>query len=311
MVANHAGVRWLSADEGGRGLNGALIFAGSLAPVLFFTVTGIGRGVQAASGANRSLWGVLARVAVLFLADAALWLSPATHVGMDFLGFIGLSTLLVEVVNRARRPNAWAAALLGACLIIRFGIGPRLGLSAGHGATNDLLRYLVGDSSLPGFSYAPMPWLAYPLFGLLVGRLAAANAARLRAARAAWAGALAAGALLGFAACLVLARRGMIFFRWGSLSFAYFVFGFAALLGAFALVLAAVRGLPPRAVKTISLPGMASFILVPVHYVLVALLARVLPPESAPRVFLLAVPFVIVAVLALSKIVDRPFPPPR
>jgi hypothetical protein len=308
MVANHAGVKWLPSGQADRGLAGALIFAGSLAPVLFFSVTGIGRGVRAttAGAARRPITDVLRRVMVLVLADAAIWLAPGSFIGMDFLGFIALSTLVIELVNDARRPGVVAAVGVGVCLVARFGVGPHLGLAADGSAFAQVIRFLVGDGTISGFSYAFTPWLAYPLFGLWVGRFVAARANVVRSAhgRRALAVALAVAAALGFSLCLVLAHRHLSFFRWGSMSFAYCVFGFAALFGSLAIVLVAAGRLGPAAVRVLSLSGMASFILVPVHYLLVGILQR-LAPDAVRTGFPIAIPLLIVVVFAASKWLDR------
>jgi hypothetical protein len=302
MVANHAGVGWLPSAQANRGLDGALIFAGSLAPVLFFSVTGLGRGVRATTAARRPFSDVLRRVLVLFLADAALWLAPGSWIGLDFLGFIAISTLVIELVNDASRPGVVAVAGIGVCLIARFGVGPHLGV--GGSTLTQIMRFVVGGGTVAGFSYALTPWLAYPLFGLWVGRLVAARADLVRRYRGRFALALAVAATVGFVLCLVLAHRGLVFFRWGSMSLAYCVFGFSALLGSFSVALLAAGHLPAAAVKLLSLSGVASFILVPVHYLLVAAVYWM-----APNVVTTAFPVVllplILAVFALSKRLDR------
>ncbi len=114
MVSNHAGVSWLSESAWRQGLNGAITFVGSLAPVLFFTVTGLGRGIQAAGRAPKPIADTLRKTLVLFLADAAFWLSPSQHFGLDFLGFIGLSALVLEL-RQGRRPVLAIALAFGAC----------------------------------------------------------------------------------------------------------------------------------------------------------------------------------------------------
>jgi hypothetical protein len=306
MVSNHAGIRWLPSAQADRGLAGAVIFVGSLAPVLFFSVTGIGRGVRAtAAGATRRpITDVLRRVMVLVFADAALWLAPGVLIGMDFLGFIALSTLVIELVNDAQRPGVVAAVGVGACLVVRFGVGPHLGLAANGSAFAQLIRFAVGDGAIPGFSYALTPWLAYPLLGLWVGRFVAARANVVRSTRGRCAVAVAVAAAAGFCLCLVMAHRHLVFFRWGSMSLAYCVFGFSALLGSLSIVLVAAGRLQATAVKALSLSGVASFILVPVHYLLVAAAQRI-APDGVRTGFPIALPILIGAVFWVSKWLDR------
>jgi uncharacterized membrane protein len=307
MVANHAGVAWLSS---GRPANDAITFIGSLAPVFFFTVTGLGRGVQsfgrtpgrAPKPLDDSLW----KAFVLFLADAAMWLSPSRHLGLDFLGFIGLAGLVLELLDRTRRPVATISAAAVACLALRFGLAPRLHLAPDGGGALRLAHFILGDFSVPGVSYPLCPWLAYPLCGWLVGRLGAASADRIRAApdRAAGVAALLSVAGLGF--CLMLFKRHLVFFRWGTLSFAYAMLGFAAVFAGLALVLVAAARLG-RAGGALSLPGIASFVLVPIHYALVALLKPPLRGSLArqPALFPPALLVLVPVVFAASKRIDR------
>lgn len=298
MISNHAGVTWLSDTGWQHGLNGAITFVGSLAPVLFFTVTGLGRGIQAAGRAPKPISDALRKALVLFLADAAFWLSPTQHLGLDFLGFIGLSALVLEVPDRVRRPTVTIGLAMTACLVLRFGVAPRLGLPTDGGLTVRALHFVLGDAGVPGVSYPLCPWLAYPLFGWLVGRYTVGHAEPIRSSRLRSAGLLALLALFGIGLCLAMLRRHMVFFRWGTLSFAFCLLGFTAVVAGMALVLVAVEALPARAVAALSLPGIASFVLVPIHYALIGLTQPALfdllgrQPALFPLLLLLAIPLV-------------------
>jgi Heparan-alpha-glucosaminide N-acetyltransferase, catalytic len=302
MIANHAAVTWL-AESQSRG--GAVSFVGSLAPVFFFTVTGLGRGIQAATGRARNpLSDSLRKGLVLFIADAALWLSPDQHFGLDFLGFIGLSTVVLEILDRTRRPVSTIAVTTMTCLALRFVLAPRLGLPPGGGAFNQALHFVLGDASVAGVSYPLCPWLAYPLSGWLVGRFAGARADRVRASRGRSALILAGLATGGLALCVVMSRRHMIFFRWGTLSFAYCVLGFSVVIGGMALALAAVQFLPAALIRILGLPGIASFVLVPIHYELIGVI-RPLVMDQGGSVFPLALLALAPVAMALSKWIDR------
>jgi hypothetical protein len=264
----------------------------------------MGRGVSA--GGGRPIRGALLKVLVLFLADAPMWLSPQSYVGLDFFGFIGLSTLVLELVGSSRRPGLYAALGALACLALRYAIGPLLGLREQGSALVQLGRIIVGERTIPGFSYALVPWLAFPLLGMWMGRLAASHAAGIRASRGKAAIVLGAIGLLGLALCAALAHRGLTFFRWGTMSFAYCLFSFSALCTALALALAAAgtERLRPALIEAMSLSGVASFALVPLHFGLVAV-ARACAPDVVRAAFPLAVVVLIVAVFAASKLVDR------
>jgi hypothetical protein len=307
MISNHAGVTWLSESAWRHGLDGAITFVGSLAPVLFFTVTGLGRGIQAAGRAPKPISDALRKALVLFLADAAFWLSPSQHLGLDFLGFIGLSALVLELLDRTRRPTTTIALAMTACLVLRFGVAPRLGLPADGGLAVRGLHFVLGDAGVPGVSYPLCPWLAYPLFGWLVGRYAISHAEPIRASRLRSAGLLSALSLFGIGLCLAMLRRHMVFFRWGTLSFAFCWLGFTAVVAGMSLVLAAVEVLPARATAALSLAGIASFVLVPIHYALIGLaqpaLLDLLGRQAAlfPVLLVLLVPLVFL----ISKAIER------
>jgi uncharacterized membrane protein len=307
MISNHAGVSWLSENAWRHGLDGAITFVGSLAPILFFTVTGLGRGIQAAGRPPKPIADALRKTLVLFLADAALWLSPSQHFGLDFLAFIGLSALVLELLDRSRRPVPAIALALGACLTLRFGVAPRLGLPADGGIGVRALHLVLGDAGVPGVSYPLCPWLAYPLFGWLVGRYAVGRAERLRAERLRAAGGLAVLTLLGIGLCLLMLRRHMVFFRWGTLSFAFCLLGFTAIGAGIATVLAAVAALGSRSVAALALPGIASFVLVPIHYTLVGALQPSLqdPLARQPMLFPILLVIVVPLVFLICKSIDR------
>ena len=313
MIANHAAVTWLPESGSRGGLIGAIGFVGSLAPVLFFTVTGLGRGIQAAAGRARSpLSDSLRKGLVLLIADAALWLSPDRHFGLDFLGFIGLSTVVLEILDRTRRPVATIAFATIACLALRFAVAPRLGLRPEGGVLVQALHFVLGDASVTGVSYPLCPWLAYPLSGWLVGRFAGVRADRVRESRGLSALLLAGLATCGLGLCLVMFRRHMVFFRWGTLSFAYYALGFTAVIGGMALVLGAVKLLPRTLTGFLGLPGIASFVLVPIHYALIGITRPLFMHHGLDRVMghgEAAFPFALLALapvaIALSKWIDR------
>jgi uncharacterized membrane protein len=300
MVLNHAGVKWLGENAGP--LDAALIFAGGLAPVFFFFVTGMGRGVQAAANPHkRAHRDVFRKVALLLLADCVLWISPNQLIGMDFLGFIALSTLAVEAVQSTRYPRVWAA--LGALFVlgVRFALAPRLHLPEPTTTGQAVARFLLGDRSLSGFSYPPCPWLAFPLVGYLVGHFAQSHADWIRAKRFHVAAASLAAGVAGLLVCVLLRQRGMIFFRWGTLSIAYTGFALAALSCGLSGVLALTA---TKLGPLFALPGTSSLAVVPIHYLLIHVAMRAWPALAEGGRFLPIVLATIVIALAASRAVD-------
>lgn len=298
MVYNHAGVRFSRGPE--HWLGNALEFAGSLAPVVFFLVTGLGRGVQsAAGGARRPLDETLRKVALLLLADVALWLSPARLAGMDFLGFIAISTLVVEVLARSARPQLLAWLALGGVLGLRVVGAPLLRSVLGESG----LMFLVGDQPLLGFSYPPCPWLAYPILGYLLGTAAQrhADAVRRHAGRVLL---LCLGGAASFgAASLALHARGALFFRWGTVSVAFTVLSFAAVFATLAAAFALARS--SAATRALALPGTSSLVIVPVHYGLIELLVRTAPELATGASFPLAATLLVGVALVTARGIDR------
>jgi hypothetical protein len=304
MVANHAGVDWVRDSEP-MSLNGALTFTGSLAPVFFFMVTGLGRGIQSARvSTHRPFSDTLKKVLVLLLADAALWLSPSVHLGLNFLGFIGISTLALELVSMTRRPFAVAAAAAALCLVLRFAVAPRLHFPDEPSASVRFLSFVLGRAQSGEFAYPLCPWLAYPFLGFMLGRRAAQHADAVRAARPRFAFGFALAGAAGLAICVWFAARGMVFFRWGSMSFAYCWFGFAAVFVGLSLALLAVWRLPASWVVALSLPGIASFALVPFHYVVIWL-GRAPLSGVIEMAFPVVVPLLVALVFSASKAFNR------
>ncbi len=307
MIANHSGVAWLGSER--QGFNHVLTELGALAPVVFFAVTGFGRGIQG-EGKVRPWRDVLTKVSVLFLADAALWMSPSHRAGLDFLAFIGIATLVVELVHRSRHPRFAAAACLLASVLLRFVIGPKLmpasdeySLIGVRGALTGFALWGVGTRGLPGISYPLTPWIVFPLLGYLAGRAAAAHASMVRERRAALASGFLFIGAAGAGATLFLQHRGLGFFRWGSMTFAYFVFALTALCVSVSLVLFASGWLPGRWTARMTLPGVASLAVVPLHYLMV----RVLRPDEHLSLPSPWHPLAVLCVLALSFHLSRRF----
>jgi uncharacterized membrane protein len=268
MVLNHVAVRGVEAGVSGSSPVSILAFAGSFAPVMFFFLTGLGSGVQSIGRPGPHGYGYVLKVLVLLAADAMIWVRPGTYLGLDFLGFIGLSMLALEWVRRTRFSGLLAACLAAAVVVARYLVAPLLKqwLAA---RDEGWLGLVLGTSTVAGVSYPMSPWLAYPLMGYALGRAAAwwgdSAAVRRPAALALLAG------LAGLAggAAWVLSARGAQLFRWGSMSFAYFVASLAALAVGLALVLGAARCRPlTPVVRRVALGGVRSFAVVPLHYAL-------------------------------------------
>ncbi|MEM7160198.1 MAG: heparan-alpha-glucosaminide N-acetyltransferase domain-containing protein [Myxococcota bacterium] len=270
MVYNHAAAKWLTAVQREDPLMGALFIIGSYAPVVFFATTGIGYGIQSELPRKRGghAFGFLRKVWILLLADALMWLSPETWIGLNFLGFIALCMLLLEPLRRWR--VGWIWPLVGVVLVaaLRYGVTPRLVDAVGPGQAPTMLHWLAGLGSPPGFSYPVLPWVAYALAGFSAGVLLQRKQELVLERRRVITWVVLALGVVGLAVVWWLAIRGANMMRWGTVSKVFFVSGMVALaLGSGVSLLAAPSaGLAGR----ISLRGISSLAVVPVHYAVIA-----------------------------------------
>lgn len=257
MVMNHSAVR--VADDSRSLPIEAVDVVGSMAPVVFFFLTGLGNGVQSVRGKSGLRPDFLVKLGILLVADALLWMQPSLWVGMDFLGFIALSAIMSKFLGRLPRSEA---AAFGAAFVVvawRFFVHPRL-----HGGGSPIAPGLDWLSIGPrGFAYPPAPWLAYPLVGYGLGRMAALHRASYESRRGAIAGGLILAAALATAFSAFLQHRGAPFFRWGSVSFSFFIASLGSLGFATGAAMLASRA---RWSAGLSTGAQASFAAVPLHY---------------------------------------------
>lgn len=280
MVFNHAGFALLSKHDAAQGVSGLLVFAGSFAPVLFFFATGFGLGLRR-PGAGDS---VLAKVVLLVLGDQLLVWSRGEPWGIDFFGFIALSTLIVAWL--ARRENGERLALIAivAVLAARFVVSPLLkDLIVAPG----ILAFLTGARPQDHISFPIGPWLVFPLAGFVLSRAFAArrsspaddqSTGSRRRTMLAMFGCVVGGAV---AAWLLAGRGPSAFFRWGSMGIGYFALS-VAVLGAAGMLSVAVVSFPRALSGAVQLRGVTAFLVVPLHYALVRVLESIGVAEVAP-----------------------------
>ena len=271
-----------------------LVWLGGAAPVLFFFLTGVGQGVKGpapgAFDADRFRgWGVmLVKVGVLLAADAMLWLPQGGFRGLDFFGFIGLSVLLLWVVHRLPGAASWitAAALAAAAIGARYVLvdaASALGLLTDP-ASQAAWRAGVGDEAVPGRSYPLGPWLAVPMLGYLTGRLLAWRepGASASTGRNGLVALLLGVGAAGLAAAAVLVLLGKPLGRWGNVSPSFFGFG----IGGTALLLGGLLwiggGSGMRRWGWLKLRGIAAFVVVPLHYAVLAVAWGAFGVDLAP-----------------------------
>jgi drug/metabolite transporter superfamily protein YnfA len=275
MIASHFGVASL-ADAAAEPsfAQWLLMSAGSHAPVIFFYCTGVGYGMKAPGRLSPRKLGDLAYKAMLLVvADQFLRSTQPSVWGLDFLAFIGITTFISGLLAASKNGSAYAAAGILVVMALRFGskvFGVPESIT-GHGAQ----AWLFGISGIAGVSYPMSPWLCYPLIGFLVGRFSQLPTELTRAARAGWGwAAVAVGLAL---ACGLVLQKGLVIFRWGTVSIGFFVFSLAALLmsNAWGRWMSRTKTEPPRPLSAaFAVNGMASLAVVPLHYVIITTLEK-------------------------------------
>ena len=264
MIANHLGVSTPAGENSPPAW--FVTFLGSMAPVLFFLVTGLGYGVGSVRKAGNRGDKYLTKFAVLYAADAFLWLRPGVWLGNDFLGFIAISGLLLEGIRRLRRSLSLSLVLAVLAITMRFGLGPFARTHFGLDYDGGWVPFCWESDILRVFRIRPVPgWLS--LLGICRGtdrRLTASKVVERRI----WLGL---GLLLiGLSFSAVgawMVWRGSVLFRWGTMSASFFLItlGVVSICLAVSLFLGR-KGTPSWLGRLIMLSGVRSFAIVPIHY---------------------------------------------
>ena len=298
MILNHVGYNTLATAE----INGiwaaSLLFITSCAPVLFFFVTGVGYGIQSSQKKKLGHWCVIFnKVIILFLADLLIHWSNGRWLGLEFLGFIAISSLVMEFIRRSKSPLTYCLIGFVAIFIIRYLLGHFIH-SLGYNQKGWwLLDWIIGTTEIDGVSYPLSPWIAYPLAGYIVGVVAMGYRDYIKTHRLQVVVGLLMGAGVPAIASLILLQRGSSFFRWGTVSLGFYIVSFAILLVSIAVTLA-FCGEPRLSIcqNALSLKGIASLAVVPVHYFLIDLVTRM----GAKELNLLSYGIIAIAVLTIS-----------
>ena len=294
MIANHGGYRLLTAADATQGVLGASVFIGSFAPVVFFFATGLGIALGAKAPNLRS---VLIKALLLIVADQLFFWRRDLPWGLDFLGFIAVSSVLVSLIAQSSRAMGLCVAGIVGLLALRYAIAPRLPVP---GFDPGALEWLMGVRAVPEVSYPASPWLVYPLLGFMAGRIYRKVDLHEPMPRNRW---LAVGAAVAVATLLAaagLAAWGAVFHRWGTVSASYFVLslGVLACAGLLSMVVTMVW---PRIASGLSLRGVASFAVIPVHYAMLEAAAAIFDPPLAPWAYSLCVAGIAIACFAVSS----------
>ena len=265
MIANHLG--FASAAYDTSKLVAAMTFLGGMAPVLFFLVSGLGYGVQSASGRPRMSDRHLPKLAILLMADAFLWLRPGQLVGNDFIGFIAASSLILELIRQSGRSLILSVGLGSLIVVARFVLGPLVRTTSESDAIWNVLGVVLGIRGVQGFSYPPCPWLVYPLMGYALGRVAALNSRQVQARRVSVSLGFLLMSAIPLALGLIVFLRGGTLFRYGTMANGFFLLSLSTVFISLAVsLLLGQVSFGPTIAASLSLSGVRSLAIVPLHY---------------------------------------------
>ncbi len=273
MIVNHLGYKTLNPNQIDGSLSGNLVFIGSFAPVLFFFVTGVGYGIQSSQRKKASHWYItLNKVVVLVLADLLMQWSEGRWLGLDFLGFIGLESLVLEFIRNSRFPLTYCTVGFASVSLMRYLLGPYIHSLGYDQQLWGVLGFILGTSETLGVSYPLSPWLAYPFAGYFIGVGATHYKVFIETHRLQVVSGLLMLGILPALAGIIMSRHGTSFFRWGTVAFGFYVVSFAVIFSglAWSLAMCGSSGLK-GCQNALSLRGIASLAVVPVHYFLIDL----------------------------------------
>ena len=265
MIVNHAGFTLLSPADATDSASAVAVFLGGFAPVVFFFATGFGIALaNGPKGRPLDATGLLWKALLLVVADQLFFWKAGVAWGIDFFSFIALSTVVVTLVAQLRRPVSVCVGLILLLLGLRYGLGPAL-RSQLHGV--GALDWVLGVVAIPHISYPLSPWMVYPLLGFVLGRMYSRVDLRASQPRDRWLLIGVAVMLGALGAAAGMAAANMAFFRWGTVSSAFFVLSLGVLLAAGLMSMLVVM-VSRRLGSALALRGVASFAVIPIHYAL-------------------------------------------
>ena len=298
MIVNHAGYRLLEDNLQRGGPMAALLFISSFAPVVFFFATGFGIGVsRQTKGAPPQMLAVLQKAGLLFIADQFLYWRSGVAFGFDFLAFIALASVLCSWVALQSSRFVIACVAIAVISVARFGVGPKISMIN----LDPLMSFLIGVGGITHISYPFSPWMALPALGLAAG-LRYPNAAASLTQKSVWVWVSLAVALLFLILSGGAYFAGASFFRWGTMGSGFFAMSFAVIAtvgwGAIKFSIAL-----PRASAVLGLRGVASFAVVPVHYVAIDIAASIIGRRVSQEEFFVGAVMLILLSYCLSNLI--------
>ena len=299
MIVNHAGYRLMTAtDSAPTSLVGVFVYLGCFAPVLFFFSTGFGIALSSRTkNQGAALFPALWKGLLLVLADQLLWQSRGISAGLDFFAFIGIATIFMTLLSRLARAIEISVVLV--CLMVgtRYIVGPAFKAMLPDIA---ILHWLIGVIGVEHVSYPLIPWMIYPLLGFIIGRHYPSHESTTPRTPRIWSRSGTVVALGFFAAAFVLFLFNRVFFRWGTVSLAFFILSLGVLSMAGSIAQYVTLRFP-QAARKMALRGVSSFAVIPLHYAMLDAYTRTLPVPVAPRVYALLTGTLVIASFLLAR----------
>jgi hypothetical protein len=240
---------------------------------LFFFITGVGYGLQSGQTIKPNYWSdVIYKVIILILADQFFFWKKGELIGLDFLGFIALSTLVMAGIRVTKKPLLYAIIGFIAVFILRYLVGPYLDDSGIQ--VPSIVTWVIGTKGLSNISYPLSPWLTYPFLGYIVGVGVIQYQKKLEFDRLSIIVKLLLFSLVPVIGSFLFWYKGASLFRWGTVSLGFYLSSFAILLISLAFSLL-IKLIPSTTFyqHSLSLRGVSSLAVVPIHYALITFVA--------------------------------------
>lgn len=291
MVINHFGYIAFDQNKIEVELIKNILFITSFAPVLFFYTTGYGMGLQTNvdPGKKSKIQG---KIVLLFIADFFIRSPRMENIfGLDFFGFIATSVFFVYCATKTKNPVFAAVVMMLIIVLLRY-----TPVSWFNSITHEskLIDFLSGRKSIPNISYPISPWLFFPLMGFTIAKI---NAMQKHVKLLFCVGAF------FLVMSIWLQYKEWVFFRWGTMSFAFFCASLSILLLIHTLLEINIK-IP---LNIINLNGVESFFIVPIHYFFVKSIGRYEFVEFSIGSFIFYSALISFVTIFLSKIAASRF----
>ena len=302
MIINHSGNELLKNTVNISPIAISLVFLGSFAPVLFFLTTGFGIALSKKSEEiKKNLFSTAWKGLLLIFADQLFCWNDGTPLRLDFFSFIAISTILLTFLSRFNRALMIAVISLVVIVLVRYGVAPKLEHMDSLGS---ITHWMLGAPGTQDISYPFSPWMVYPLIGFITAKVYFNNNSNygVKSHKLYTMGFLM--FIITGALAVILYSKGFVFFRWGTVSFAYFVSSLSVvtLVGLISFAISAKQNVYAN---FISLKGTASFLVIPFHYGIIYCFKQNIPPIESSFAFIGVTALIISVAIVWAKLTEQ------